>query len=887
MKKTLSIILCIILLIPNLCIAINANTLTGGTQNTTKELADGITYTNITTPSSSQYQLNNFNIVEFDPTQRNLYLDATANGTYANNAKTVANAMKAFAAANPEKTPIVGVNGDLWMTNYAHSRVEGSGTSYGGYSDAVVKKSLSLPRGFNAYNGEIVTSAYMFQETPYEGEFWSFGTTPENQVVMGCPELDITITCNNKVTNADGLNRLPANNALVVYSDKGCLNNYALDDAFEVLIKVDYDYTICHEASITGTVVGIYDKNTANNPTMQANHLILTARGNAVNKISSYKVGNSVTLDFAVTEKYGRNVEQWQNIQSCIGGHMPFVVNGVKNTTGGSTNYPTTILAIKNDGNVVMIVNDGRQSGYSTGLDFDKYWNLVDDLDLNMGLILDGGGSAEMVILDENQYKTVNKPSDGTSRSVVNSVILSVGPDHNTKMTDLVYPEPAINLANVDFTQSISDVLTPSGAQAHFEGSYEGMRMVVDETDTASGNPSGVISFGLPNTRNVNSNSIVGTYYPSLSLSDYNYIVITQKAEMQDNSPFHFQSVYAVTGTPTVISQDKFVGFVNMYNDGQFHSYVLDVSAFSGKLNFLHLGVLPVNGTTVSKGDRITINSIKFAKTLEEAQNYAAQQPKMSSALTLCIDGKEVATERVEPGKCTLKDLFMINYHLGADLSSYHISDDSGKVYYADTVIDTVGEVTLHAQKTLPFTDVNKNAWYYESVAYCVDNGYMNGTSATTFAPTKVLTRAQFVQILYNIEGEPEGFTGKTAFTDVPTTHWAAKAIEWAVKNDITAGTSATTFAPAKAVNRQTLATFILNYASFKGVAGEGRADLTKYGDGATVANWAQDAVAWAIDAGVFSSTSTTKLTFEPKKEATRAVVAQVVRGFVENVLNK
>ena len=184
------------------------------------------------------------------------------------------------------------------MTSYAHSRVEGSGTSYGGYSDAVVTKALTLPRGFNVYNGEIVCSAYMQQETPFEGEFWSFGMTADSVPMIGCPELDITIKNNNKgiSVSADGFNRLPAHNALVVYSDKGCLNNYALSDAYEVVIDVPSDYTVKHGASITGTVTGIYSSSTSSNPTMQANRIILTARGTRTMLLSNFAVGNSVHL---------------------------------------------------------------------------------------------------------------------------------------------------------------------------------------------------------------------------------------------------------------------------------------------------------------------------------------------------------------------------------------------------------------------------------------------------------------------------------------------------------------------------------------------------------------------------------------------------------------
>ena len=357
----------------------------GETSRTVKTLYPGVTSTNIKTSSSSKYELENINIIEFDLAQTDLYVDVTNTRDYANQARTTLNTVTNFNANNGEgKTAIAAINGDLWMMSSAHSRVEGSGTSYGGYSDAVVTKALTLPRGFNVYDGEIVCSAYMQQETPYEGEFWSFGVTEDNIPMIGCPELIMSVTNNATGTtvNPHGLNRLPANNALVVYTDKGCLNNYALSDAYEVVIDCGYDYTVRSGASITGTVTGIYSSSTATNPTMQANRIILTARGSALSLLSSFAVGNSVTLNFAVNEKYNRNSEGWQNVKNAVGGHMPFVVDGVKQETGSTNNYPTTIVGIKHDGSVCFVVNDGRQSSFSTGFDFDMYWNLADDLDL-------------------------------------------------------------------------------------------------------------------------------------------------------------------------------------------------------------------------------------------------------------------------------------------------------------------------------------------------------------------------------------------------------------------------------------------------------------------------------------------------------------------------
>ncbi len=109
------------------------------------------------------------------------------------------------------------------------------------------------------------------------------------------------------------------------------------------------------------------------------------------------------------------------------------------------------------------------------------------------------------------------------------------------------------------------------------------------------------------------------------------------------------------------------------------------------------------------------------------------------------------------------------------------------------------------------FQDIDRNAWSYDGIAYCVARGLMSGTDTHTFAPHAVATRAQIVQILYNLAGEP-AVTGETPFTDL-TSDWYQNAVLWAYQTGVVAGTSATTFAPEKPVTREQIAVILMGYA--------------------------------------------------------------------------
>ena len=107
-----------------------------------------------------------------------------------------------------------------------------------------------------------------------------------------------------------------------------------------------------------------------------------------------------------------------------------------------------------------------------------------------------------------------------------------------------------------------------------------------------------------------------------------------------------------------------------------------------------------------------------------------------------------------------------------------------------------------------PFTDVAADAYYTNAVLWAVENGITKGTTATTFDPNATCTRAQIVTFLSRSESSP-AVSGGNAFTDVPASAYYAGAVNWAVANNITGGTTATTFSPNSVCTRAQIVTFL------------------------------------------------------------------------------
>ena len=94
------------------------------------------------------------------------------------------------------------------------------------------------------------------------------------------------------------------------------------------------------------------------------------------------------------------------------------------------------------------------------------------------------------------------------------------------------------------------------------------------------------------------------------------------------------------------------------------------------------------------------------------------------------------------------------------------------------------------------FTDVPADSYYAPAVQWALDNGVTTGTSETTFSPSDTCTRGQVVTFLWRASGCPEPDAEECPFTDVAPGSYYEKAVLWAVEYGITNGTSATEFSP-------------------------------------------------------------------------------------------
>ena len=184
------------------------------------------------------------------------------------------------------------------------------------------------------------------------------------------------------------------------------------------------------------------------------------------------------------------------------------------------------------------------------------------------------------------------------------------------------------------------------------------------------------------------------------------------------------------------------------------------------------------------------------------------------------------------------------------------------------------------------FSDVaGPNDWSHEGIDYCVRRSLMVGTGVGTFSPGMNCSRAQIVQILYNLSGDKTDYSRYyLPFTDVAPGAWYYDAVAWAYTNNVVSGTSETTFAPNDVITREQMAVILYGYtAEFAPEFTGNAASLNTFPDAGSVANWAYAAMSWAVGNGLISGMGSGGVSYlAPQGSATRAQASAIIMRYCQ-----
>ena len=701
--KVISLLLCAAVLIPfpTAKAAGTVPAITGETSRVTKEirLSDGtntgVVHTEI---KLSGYYGNNraVNIAEGDLSNTNLTLRVINSGKYMVSAKTMKAASEQYNSEHLGETVLASVNGDLYMTSI-HS------------GSSVTKKTLCVPRGILMVDGEIWASAQIDQEnlgatnaeqgTP-AGLRPAFGITDLNQPVIGTPVISVNLSIGGKSISADGINRLPAMDSIIVYNHRVNSSNYALNDAYEVVVKMDEGSAFTAGGIISGTITQIYPAGSATRPSLaDENIVVLTARGSRVSDLSSYcSVGKRVTVSTSVYDKDGRT-ELWQSVRDAIGGHFPTIIDGEENIINDNTYYPTTLIGYKDDGTVALVTVTSTLDKSRAALKMSQAGRLCRELGYNSVFYLDGGGSTTFVTLEDGTYTVRNKCSDGNARSVIGGVGF-VWSDGKVCMRqgELSYIDSPIDLSDVSpeyvSGEMMSDLMCdPNNVSLAYNDTENALAMIVN---TSTNDPYATLDY---------------TPFKNVNAQDYKYVVMKVKTNITENKT---ATVHYACGADTGAGADRYTSTtIRAVTGWQYLTFPVDgMNGWSGSLNNMRLDIL--NSGNMNPGDTVYIDSVILCKNETEAINVkSGWKPD-----TACTDYAErVENNMVTPyfnmgdtdadGEITLVDLFGLKLY-----TKGKSTPDAASSYASD--IDGDGEITMVDSFELKYR-INKGYWRIES----------------------------------------------------------------------------------------------------------------------------------------------------------------------------
>lgn len=222
-------------------------------------------------------------------------------------------------------------------------------------------------------------------------------------------------------------------------------------------------------------------------------------------------------------------------------------------------------------------------------------------------------------------------------------------------------------------------------------------------------------------------------------------------------------------------------------------------------------------------------------------------------------------TLMVDPDKGYVLDILTVLDGKDKDLK---LTEKNGKFTFTMPASKVTVAATFKASTPTgknPFIDVPAGSYYEDAVIWAVDKGITTGTSATTFNPNGICTRAQAVTFLWRAAGSPAAKSAVMPFTDVKAGSYYYDAVLWAVEQGITKGTSDTMFSPDATCTRAQIVTFL--WRSQKSPA----AGMANPFADVAADTYYIDAVLWAVKHNI--TVGTTFSIFSPDEECTRAQI--------------
>ncbi|MFS1517132.1 S-layer homology domain-containing protein [Bacillus sp. SCS-151] len=348
------------------------------------------------------------------------------------------------------------------------------------------------------YNGGMIASG----RDQYVNEAIAFGILSNGQAEIDHYNVNIALEHNGTTYQADGINRGRGYDEMIIYTPSHS-NGYTDTNEYGTEFIVTTDQALEGLPSFgdvyNGTVQSIRNYGDNANTPIPKNGFVLSMTGKWNEQLKHVKVGDQLQVSLNIDSK-------WQDSKYMLTSGPMLVKDGKpyltidENSSRAKEKAPRSAVAIDSSKNRVFFVTvDGRQSGYSTGMNLKEFAEYVASLGADRAINLDGGGSTTMVVREHgDQYASVaNKPSDGRERAVSTSLhVVSSAPNDTPKFLELHMKEQGkiVEGASVEVVYDFVmdkyyNPLSFDSSKLSLEvtnnlGKFEGMKFIAENSGT-------------------------------------------------------------------------------------------------------------------------------------------------------------------------------------------------------------------------------------------------------------------------------------------------------------------------------------------------------------------------------------------------------------------
>ena len=395
----------------------------------------GVTFTQYKGKTYGSATDNIINVIEVDPTNTNVKLQVFNATEKLATKSTMANMANKYNEAN-DGTVIAAINGDPWFLYHNDYDEDGN------QNTGVKAKMTWLCRSMMIIDGELWCTSQLQEENNLDyssahgavmgGNQPVFAVLEDGTYMIGKPSVKITV--NNTTTgvssSADGVNRLSCSGKTIVYNKRIGNESLAYTDAYEIYLEVSGGSSAFKLGqTLTATVTAVYASGTdGERPAIGDNTVVISCRGEKATSWNGFaKEGDVIEITPACERDsfIGKQTPKWASVTQAIGGFFTQLEKGV--ATGQQTNtsqYPCPMIGVTEDGKAMLISVSSQSEGKYHGVQMRQIPQLCKDLGLYTVIMFDGGGSNQMITIEDGAYIRRSSSSDGanTTRVVVNGI---------------------------------------------------------------------------------------------------------------------------------------------------------------------------------------------------------------------------------------------------------------------------------------------------------------------------------------------------------------------------------------------------------------------------------------------------------------------------------